>query len=76
MLRKFGGSRLSFRISSTPQSSHHHLAFRVLVEAAHPDITDALTLHGVPLNPICQEKLYDPGRDMSINPNKNSILTP
>ena len=30
----------------------------------------------VPLNPICQEELYNPGRDMSINPNENSILTP
>ena len=28
------------------------------------------------LNPICQEELYDPGRDVSINPNENSILTP
>ena len=54
-----------------PQSLHHHLAFRVLVEAAHPDIADALTVH-----PICQEELYNPGRDVSINPNKNSILTP
>ena len=33
------------------------------------------TLLGVPLYPICQEELYDPGRDMSINPNENSILT-
>ena len=31
---------------------------------------------GVPLNPICQEELYNPGRDVSINPNENSILTP
>ena len=46
------------------------LAFRVLVEAAYPDLADAVTLH-----PIRQEELYDPGRDMSINPNKNSILT-
>ncbi len=27
------------------------------------------------LNPICQEELYDPSQDVSINPNKNSILT-
>ena len=47
------------------------LAFRVLVEAAHPDLADAVTLH-----PICQEELYDPGQDVSINPNENSILTP
>ena len=33
-------------------------------------------LIGVPLNPICQEELYNPGQDVSINPNKNSILTP
>ena len=26
--------------------------------------------------PVCQEELYDPGRDVSINPNENSILTP
>ena len=24
---------------------------------------------------ICQEELYDPGRDVSINPNKDSIRT-
>ena len=57
-------------------SLHHHLAFRVLVEAAYPDIADALTVHGVPLYPVCQEELYNPGRDVSINPNENSILTP
>ena len=50
---------------------HFLLAFRVLVEAAHPDIADALTGH-----PVCQEELCNPGRDMSINPNENSILTP
>ena len=44
-----------------------------LVEAA---LADALTVHGVPLNPICQEELYNPGREVSINPNQNSILTP
>ena len=47
------------------------LAFRVLVEAAHPNLADAVTAR-----PICQEELYDPGRDVSINPNKDSILTP
>ena len=26
-------------------------------------------LVGVLLNPICQEELYDPGQDVSINPN-------
>ena len=52
-------------------SLHHHLVFRVLVEAAHPDLADAVTVH-----PICQEEPYDPGRDVSINPNENSILTP
>ena len=36
-----------------------------------PHLADALTVH-----PICQEELYDPGRDVSINPNENSILTP
>ena len=30
---------------------------------------------GVPLHPVCQEEPYNPGRDVSINPNKNSILT-
>ena len=28
------------------------------------------------MHPVCQEELYDPGRDVSINPNENSILTP
>ena len=41
---------------------HFLLAFRVLVEAAHPDLADAVRVH-----PICQEELYNPGRDMSIN---------
>ena len=36
------------------------LAFRVLVEAAHPDVADALIGQGVLLNPICQEEIYDP----------------
>ena len=39
--------------------------------AAHLDLADAVTV-----NPVCQEELYDPGRDVSINPNKNPILTP
>ena len=56
-------------------SLHHHLAIRVLVEAAHLDLSDTLTVHGVPLNPICQEEPYNPGRDVSTNPNKDSILT-
>ena len=30
----------------------------------------------VTLHPICQEELYDPGRNVSINSNWNSILTP
>ena len=43
----------------------------MLIEAAHPDLADAVTVHL-----ICQEELYDPERDVSINPNENSILTP
>ena len=39
-------------------------------------LVDAVTVHGVLLNLICQEELYDPGREVSINPNENSILTP
>ena len=27
------------------------------------------------LHPVCQEELYNPGQDVSINPNENSILT-
>ena len=27
-------------------------------------------------DPYCQEEPYDPGRDVSINPNQNPILTP
>ena len=49
----------------------HYLAVRILAEAAHPDLADAVIVH-----PICQEELYNPGRDVSINPNENSILTP
>ena len=45
------------------------LAFRVLVEAAHSDVADAVTLQGVLLNPVCQEELFNPGWDVSINPN-------
>ena len=37
-----------------PQSLHHHLAFRVLAEAAYPDLAKVVTVH-----PICQE---EPGR--------------
>ena len=47
------------------------MAFRVLAEAAHSDLADAVRIH-----PICQEELYDPGRNVSINLNKDSILTP
>ena len=36
------------------------LAFRFRVEAAHPDVADAVTVHGVLLNPVCQEELYNP----------------
>ncbi len=50
---------------------HFLLAFRVLVEAAHQYLADAVTVH-----PVCQEELYNPGRDVSRNPNENSILTP
>ena len=50
---------------------HFLLAFRVLVEAAHPDLADVVTVH-----PVCQEEPYNPGCDVSINLNKNPILTP
>ena len=55
---------------------HFLLVFRVLIEAGHPDVADAVTVQGVLLNTVCQEKLYNPGRDVSINPNQNPILTP
>ena len=45
--------------------------FRGRFDATHPDLADAVT---VP--PVCQEEPYNPGRDVSINPNENSILTP
>ena len=48
----------------------------VAVRIPASPLSDALTVHGVLLNPICQEELYNPGRDVSINPNENSILTP
>ena len=35
-----------------------------------------MTVHGVLLNPVCQEELYNPGRNVSINPIWNPILTP
>ena len=28
------------------------------------------------MHPLCQEEPYNPGRDVSINPNENAILTP
>ena len=59
------------RVSNGSQSLHPHLAYRVLVEAVHPELADALLAH-----PICQEELCNPGRGVSINPNWNSILTP
>ena len=40
------------------------------VEADHPDLANAVTVR-----PICQEEPYNPGLDVSINPNENSILT-
>ena len=52
------------------------LGFRVLVEAAHPDVADAVTLQDVLLPPVCQEELFNPGLDVSINPKENPILTP
>ena len=65
------GSKLSSAYPASRKSLPHHLAFRVLAEAAPLDLAEAVT---VP--PICQEELYNPGRDVSINPNENSILTP
>ena len=35
------------------------LAFRVLVEAADADVTDALTVQGILLREMCQEEIYD-----------------
>ena len=43
--------------------------------AAHPDLADTVTVHGVLLHLVCQEEIYNPGRDVSVNPNENSILT-
>ena len=37
----------------------------------HPYLADAVRAY-----PVCQEELYNPGQDASINPNENSILTP
>ena len=67
---RFRYCMLSSTYPDVPQSLHHHRVFRVLVEAAHPDIAGAVTVH-----PICQEELYNPGQDVPINPNENSILT-
>ena len=70
-VKEIRGQKAVVRVSSVPQSSHHHLAPWVLVEAAHPALADAVIVH-----PICQEELYNPAREVSINPNENSILTP
>ena len=51
------------------------LAVRVLVEAAHPDIADAVTVYGWLLPLVCQDELYNPGQDVPINPTSNSMLT-
>ena len=29
--------------------------------AAHPDLADTVTVHGVLLHPVCQKELYNPG---------------
>ncbi len=47
VLRKYGGINAA-------------TAFRVLAEAAHPDVADALTVQGVLLNLICQKEICDP----------------
>ena len=39
-------------------------------------VADAWTVQGVLLNPVCQKELFNPGRDVSINPDYNPILTP
>ena len=39
-------------------------------------IADTVTVQGVLLNPVCQEELYHPGRNVPINPDYNPILTP
>ena len=51
------------------------LAVRVLVEAAHPDIADAVTVYGWLLPLVCQDELYNPGQDVPINPTSNPMLT-
>ena len=70
------GTRLLYKRVNGPLRSSRDLRIPLrrpagLVEAAHPDLADAVTL-----NPVCQEELYNPGREVSINPNENSILTP
>ena len=51
-------------MKSTPGEQSPGLGSR---EAAHPDIAGAVIVRGVLLNLICQEELYDPGREVSIN---------
>jgi hypothetical protein len=36
------------------------LSFWILIEAADPDVADALTVQDVLLTKICQEEIYDP----------------
>jgi hypothetical protein len=51
------------------------LPLGVLVEAAHPHVADALTLHRFLLGTTCQEEIYHPPCRLSRNTKYNSILT-
>ena len=62
------------RTPSGPHPSATRAQFFQPFERAQAAL-DVGTVHGVPLNPVCQEELCDPGRNVSINPNQNSILT-
>ena len=74
MTRSALASARKASVSSVP---HPESTSRTIMRApSFPLLSDALTVHGVLLNPICQEELYNPVLDVSINPNENSILTP
>ena len=64
------GQQAVVHISSVPQSLHHHFAGRILVEAPHPDLADAVTVH-----PVCQEELDNPGRDRSTVRRERAVVS-
>ena len=69
-----------FRLFRTVNSTTLHATARGVINVRvdvpgsdrsdSPGRADTLTVYGVLLNPVCQEELYDPGRNVSIKPNQ------